>query len=60
MAQWRISNLSKLTKISPRALRHYDQLGLLKPSVRMANGYRVYSKDDLAKLQQNIGMKAFW
>ncbi|WP_093805131.1 MerR family transcriptional regulator [Stappia sp. ES.058] len=35
-------------KLSARILRHYEQVGLLKPS-RDANGYRRYSPGDLRK-----------
>ncbi|MCX3063880.1 MerR family transcriptional regulator [Streptomyces beihaiensis] len=37
----RIGELAEATGVSPRALRHYEQAGLLT-SVRTANGYRVY------------------
>ena len=37
-----ISQLAKQTGVSAHALRHYEQLGLLKP-VRLPNGYRDYS-----------------
>ena len=37
-----ISQLAKQTGVSAHALRHYEQLGLLKP-VRLPNGYREYS-----------------
>lgn len=33
MAEWRIKEISDLTKISIRMLRHYDKIGLLKPSL---------------------------
>jgi len=59
MATWRIKEMSDLTKISIRMLRHYDKLGLLKPSTRTENGYRWYSEADLAKLQQIIALKFF-
>jgi len=59
MAKWRIKEISDLTKISIRMLRHYDKLGLLKPSTRTENGYRWYSEADLAKLQQIIALKFF-
>lgn len=35
-----------------QTLHHYDRINLLKPSIRFANGYRVYSEKDLLKLQQ--------
>lgn len=36
-----ISQLAKQTGVSVHALRHYEQLGLLKPA-RLPNGYRDY------------------
>lgn len=59
MAQWYVKELSKLTQISVQTLHHYDRIGLLKPSVRLANGYRLYSEKDLLKLQQIIALKFF-
>ncbi len=59
MAQWYVKDLSKLTKVSVQTLHHYDRIGLLEPSVRLANGYRLYSETDLLKLQQIIALKFF-
>ena len=45
----RIGNFSKLSQISIRMLRHYDDIGLLKPqAVDSSSGYRYYSTDQLA------------
>ena len=59
MVQWRIKEISDLTKVSVRTLHHYDKIGLLQPSVRSSNGYRWYSKQDLVRLQQIIALKFF-
>lgn len=59
MTQWYVKELSQLTHISVQTLHHYDRIGLLKPSLRLANGYRVYSEKDLSKLQQIISLKFF-
>lgn len=59
MTQWYVKDLSKLTGVSVQTLHHYDRIELLKPSVRLANGYRVYSEKDLLKLQQIIALKFF-
>ncbi|MCX7115723.1 MAG: MerR family transcriptional regulator [Gammaproteobacteria bacterium] len=59
MAQWFVKDLSKLTGVSKQTLHHYDRMHLLKPSLRLANGYRVYSEKDLLKLQQIIALKFF-
>lgn len=59
MNRWYVKELSKMTRVSVRTLHHYDQLDLLKPSVRLKNGYRLYSEADLLKLQQIIALKFF-
>src|SRR5579872_1216968 len=59
MTQWYVKELSKLTAISVQTLHHYDRIDLLKPSVRLPNGYRLYSENDLLKLQQIIALKFF-
>lgn len=59
MTQWYVKELSKLTKVSVRTLHHYDKIGLLTPSIRLENNYRVYSEADLLKLQQILALKFF-
>jgi DNA-binding transcriptional MerR regulator len=59
MKQWYAKELSQLTQVSVRTLHHYDKIGLLKPSMRLFNGYRLYSETDLLKLQQIIALKFF-
>ncbi|HVE44885.1 MAG TPA: MerR family transcriptional regulator [Gammaproteobacteria bacterium] len=59
MTQWYVKDLSKLTQVSVQTLHHYDRIGLLEPSVRLTNGYRVYSEKDLLQLQQIIALKFF-
>lgn len=45
-----ISEVGKLTELTPRSLRHYEEMGLITPSRRGSNGYRYYSKDVLTKI----------
>lgn len=59
MAKWYVKDLSKLTGISVQTLHHYDRVDLLKPSIRLSNGYRIYSEKDLLRLQQIIALKFF-
>lgn len=59
MTQWYVKELSQLTKVSVKTLHHYDKIGLLKPSVRLSNGYRLYSEADLLKVQQILALKFF-
>ncbi len=47
-----IKQLSQLAGVTPRTLRYYDQIGLLKPSQVGQNGYRYYTEEALLRLQQ--------
>ena len=47
-----VSEVSRLAAVSVRALHHYDEIGLLVPSARSDAGYRLYSRDDLDRLQE--------
>ena len=47
-----VKQLSTLAGITPRTLRYYDRIGLLKPSRVGTNGYRYYDERALLKLQQ--------
>lgn len=59
MTQWYVKELSQLTGVSVQTLHHYDRIDLLNPSLRLANGYRVYNQTDLLRLQQIIALKFF-
>jgi DNA-binding transcriptional MerR regulator len=50
-----IAAFAALAGVTPRALRHYDRLGLLKPG-RSANGYRRYAERDLQGLQEIVAL----
>src|SRR5919202_1523258 len=47
---------AELAGVTVRALHHYDRLGLLRPR-RSPNGYRVYSRSDLERLEQIVALK---
>lgn len=47
-----IGEVSRLTGISARMLRHYEELGLVSPHARTTGGYRDYSEEDLRRLLQ--------
>lgn len=47
-----VKQLSKLAGVTPRTLRFYDEIGLLKPSQIGENGYRYYGEESLFRLQQ--------
>ena len=56
---WYVKEFSKLTNVSVRTLHHYDAIGLLSPSIRLENRYRLYSEEDLLKLERIVALKFF-
>jgi DNA-binding transcriptional MerR regulator len=46
----KVGELARSTGLTVRTLHHYDSIGLLKPSGRSESGYRLYSRDDVARL----------
>ena len=54
----KIGDFSRLGQISVRMLRHYDQLGLIKPAyVDPESDYRYYSLDQLPRLHRILALK---
>lgn len=49
---WSIQEIAKMAGTTSRALRHYDDIGLLKPSRTGHNGYRYYDGPALVQLQR--------
>jgi DNA-binding transcriptional MerR regulator len=47
----RIGEVARLAHVSVRTLHHYDEIGLLEPSERSDAGYRLYTTEDLERLQ---------
>lgn len=52
-----IGEAAERTGLTQRTLRYYEQLGLLRPPARVAGGQRLYSADDLARVEQILRMK---
>ena len=52
-----VGELSRLTGVTVRALHHYDEIGLVRPSQRTAAGYRLYDEPDVLRLQQVLVLR---
>lgn len=48
----RIGELAQKAGVTPRTIRYYESLGLLKPSEREGGGFRYYTEIELAKLDK--------
>lgn len=49
---YQVKDLAQLANLSVRTLHHYDHIGLLRPTARTDAGYRLYTGEDLLRLQQ--------
>ena len=55
---FKIGDFSRLSRISVKTLRYYDEIGLLKPvKVDQFTSYRYYSADQLPRLNYIIALK---
>ncbi len=53
----KVGELAKRTGLTIRTLHHYDEIGLLKPSLHTAAGHRLYTAADIARLQQVLSLR---
>lgn len=51
-AYLQIGEVAERTGVTQRALRFYEEKGLLRPPSRMEGGFRLYSEDDVRRVEQ--------
>ncbi|MBF0661122.1 MerR family transcriptional regulator [Rhodococcus sp. (in: high G+C Gram-positive bacteria)] len=54
---WSIADVARMSGVTARTLRHYDDIGLLEPAYVGANGYRYYEEEQLLRLQQILVLR---
>ncbi len=55
---FKIGDFSKLSQVSVKTLRYYDEIGLLKPSeIDRFTGYRYYTAAQLSRLHRILALK---
>ncbi|MFE7311908.1 MerR family transcriptional regulator [Streptomyces sp. NPDC057555] len=54
---WSIAEVARMSGVTSRTLRHYDEIGLLPPAGIASNGHRYYEDADLLRLQQILLMR---
>lgn len=53
----KIGELARQTGLTVRALRYYEEVGLLVPSERMESGYRLYGTEEIKKLHRILSLR---
>jgi DNA-binding transcriptional MerR regulator len=51
-AYLQIGEVAERTGVTQRTLRFYEEKGLLRPPTRMEGGFRLYSEDDVRRVEQ--------
>jgi MerR family transcriptional regulator, repressor of the yfmOP operon len=51
-AEYQIGEVAERTGVTQRTLRFYEEKGLLRPPSRMEGGFRLYTDDDVERVQQ--------
>lgn len=54
---WSIADVARMSGVTSRTLRHYDEIGLLPPAWTGSHGHRYYEEADLLRLQQILLMR---
>jgi DNA-binding transcriptional MerR regulator len=52
-----IKELSNKTRVSPKTIRYYEEIGILPEPDRAANGYRKYKQTDIDRLKLVAGAR---
>jgi DNA-binding transcriptional MerR regulator len=55
--RWNIGDLAAATGLTVRALRHFDDIGLLCPAERSPAGHRRYTGDDVRRLYRVVALR---
>ncbi|MFD8547166.1 MerR family transcriptional regulator [Streptomyces sp. NPDC059649] len=55
---WPTAQVARMSGVTARRLRHYDEIGLLPPAWIGANGHRYYEERQLLRLQQILVLRA--
>ena len=56
-SHWKVGEIAKLTGLTIRTLRYYDQIGLFSPSDQTDSGHRLYTESDISRLHQILSLK---
>ena len=53
----RVGEVAERLGVSPRTIKYYEELGLIEPEARSPGGFRLYSEEDVRRLERVLRMK---
>ncbi|MEV1328620.1 MerR family transcriptional regulator [Micromonospora costi] len=56
---WSVGELAAVTGLTVRTLHHYDEVGLLVPTLRTSAGHRRYTSSDVRRLHRVTALRGF-
>lgn len=56
---WSVGELAAATGLTVPTLQHYDEIGLLRPSLRSHGGHRRYTSADVLRLHRVTALRGF-
>jgi MerR family transcriptional regulator, thiopeptide resistance regulator len=55
--RWKVGELAAATGVTVRALHHFDEIGLLRPTERSEAGHRLYTTGDVRRLYRVLALR---
>ena len=56
---YRIGDIARISGITARTIRYYEELGLLREPVRKDSSQRLYSREDLIHIKRILQLKSY-
>ena len=57
MTMYRVGDMAAMTGVTVRTLHHYDSVGLVRPQAHTEGGQRLYSEQDVLRLQHIVALR---
>ena len=54
----RVGEIAERLGVSPRTIKYYEELGLIRPETRSPGGFRLYGKEGVEQLERILRMKS--
>jgi DNA-binding transcriptional MerR regulator len=54
----RVGEIAERLGVSPRTIKYYEELGLIRPETRSPGGFRLYGKEEVEQLERILRMKS--
>src|SRR5919202_2274144 len=53
-----VGEIAERLGVSPRTIKYYEELGLIRPETRSPGGFRLYGKEGVEQLERILKMKS--